>query len=70
MEHKYSVIQAFKATEPISGRERQFGPGEIVLFHTGQAGSTITIEVDSSLYLVERSIFKTCCRFKNEGSLA
>jgi hypothetical protein len=70
MTQPYSVIQGFRATEPISGRERQFEVGDTVLYDIGQAGTPITIEFEWSLFLVERSVFKNCCRFKNEGSLA
>jgi len=64
----YSVIQPFKAMTPISGRERQFQPGETFLYDTGQTGAIITIEVDKSLFLVDRSIFETCCTFKGESA--
>jgi hypothetical protein len=69
MTQPYSVIQRFKATEPISCRERQFEVGDTVLYDIGQTGGSITIEFEWSLFLVERSVFKACCRFKNEGGL-
>lgn len=62
----YGVIRPFKAMTAISGRERQFQLGETFLYDTGQAGTTVTIEADKSLFLVERSIFETYCTFKGE----
>jgi len=50
----------------VSGRERHFQPGETFLYHTGQTGATITIEVDKTLFLVDHSVFETCCTFKGE----
>jgi hypothetical protein len=58
----YEVVRAFEATAPISGRRRQFEPGDVIACEMGQAGPRITIEADSSLFLVERSAFKTCCK--------
>jgi hypothetical protein len=65
---QFSVVQAFKAKSAISGRERQFEPGETLLADSGQTGPNATIEVDKSLFLVKRSVFETCCTFKNEGA--
>jgi hypothetical protein len=64
----FDVLHAFKATEPISGRERRFEPGAVIMCDTGQTGPTVTIEADMSLFLVDRPIFESCCRFKNQGS--
>ena len=66
----FDVIHAFVATEPISGRERRFEPGEIVSLDSGQTGPTVTIEADMSLFLIDRPTFKTCCKFKNEPGSA
>jgi hypothetical protein len=66
----FDVIRSFVATEPIGGRERRFEPGDIVTYDSGQTGPTITIEADMSLFLVDRSTFKTCCEFKNEPGSA
>jgi hypothetical protein len=67
MTQPYSVIQRFKATEPVSGREHQFEVGDTVLYDIGQTRASITIEFEWSLFLVERSVFEACCHFKNEG---
>lgn len=67
---QFDVVRAFEATEPISGRRRRFDPGEVVTRDTGQAGTTVTFEADTILFIVDRSTFKTCCRFKNEGGAA
>jgi hypothetical protein len=64
----YDVVRAFEATAPISGRKRRFEPGEVIAYEMGQAGPTVTIEVDASLFLVDRSTFETCCKFKNAST--
>jgi hypothetical protein len=69
MPQKYIVTRPFKATSAISGREREFKPGDWFLCDSGQRGETITIEVDLSLLLIDRKTFETCCKFKNEGEL-
>jgi hypothetical protein len=63
----YCVRQAFKATDPISGREHSLQPGDTLMCDTGQAGTTILIELNGLSFLVERATFKDCCEFKNEG---
>jgi len=62
----YDVVRAFKATEAISGRERLFEPGFVISCDTGQSGPTLTFEAHTTLFLVDRSTFKTCCKFKND----
>jgi hypothetical protein len=52
----------------ISGRERAFKPGETLLSDSGHSDGTVTIEMDKSLFVVERSIFETCCKRSNEGA--
>ena len=64
----YDVIRAFEATAPISGRKRRFEPGDVIAYDMGQRGATVTIEADSSLFLVDRTTFKTCCKFRNAGA--
>jgi hypothetical protein len=64
----YDVVRAFEATAPISGRKRQFKPGDVIAYEIGQAGPTITIEADTSLFLIDRSTFKACCKLKNHGT--
>ena len=64
----YIVTQRCTATSAISGRERLFEPGDKFYCDNGQHGATLTIELESSLYLMEWSTFETgCCKFKNEG---
>jgi hypothetical protein len=70
MTARFDVIQAFVATEPISGRQRRFEPGEIVSLDSGQSGPTVTIEADLSLFLIDGSTFEACCKFKNEPGSA
>jgi hypothetical protein len=63
----FKVIRSFKATYAISGREHEFKPGDVISCDTGQAGQTVTIEVDNTLFLVDRPTFSSSCIFKNEG---
>jgi hypothetical protein len=65
---QFTVVLAFKANSAISGRERQFEPSETLLCDTGQNSENVTIEVDKSLFLVERRTLEACCKFKNEGA--
>jgi hypothetical protein len=67
MNQAFSVIKKFEAKEPISGRDHQFELGDRILCDTGQEGPTIAIELEWSLFFLERSVFKDCCRWKNEG---
>jgi hypothetical protein len=64
----YSVVEAFKARSAISGRERQFKPGETLLSEAKKSGPTVTIEFDHSFFVIDRSVFEACCVFKNEGA--
>lgn len=68
MSIEFDVIHAFEATAAISGRAPRFEPGAVVTCDTGQDGSTIAIEADLSLFLVDRSTFKNCCKLKNQGT--
>jgi hypothetical protein len=68
MTQPYDVILAFEATAPISSRKRRFEPGDVIEYDLGQRGPTVTIEVDASLFLVDRTTFKTCCKFRNQGA--
>ena len=68
MNQTYSVIQPFTATEPISGRERQFKVGDMLLYDMSQTGPSVLIEFEWSRFMVERSIFTTCCRIVNSGT--
>lgn len=63
----YSVVHSFKATNMISGSEREFKPGETVSSDTRQIDGKVTIEIDKSFFAVERSIFEASCKWKNEG---
>jgi len=64
----YNVVQAFKATNIFSGSEREFKLGETVLSDTRQADGMVTIEIDKSFFVVERSIFEVSCKWRNEGA--
>lgn len=63
----YSVHHAFKATDPISGREQSLEPGDTLTCDTGQTGTTILIEINGLYFLVQRITFNACCEFKNQG---
>jgi hypothetical protein len=63
----YTVTRAFKATNPISGREHEFHSRDTFVCDSGQTGDTVTIEFEDSLLLVDRSTFERCCKWKNEG---
>jgi hypothetical protein len=67
MVFEYTVTRPFTATSAISGRERQFEPGDSFLCDFGQSGATVAIEVDLSLFLIDRRTFETCCKFNSEG---
>lgn len=69
MDLAYDVVLPFEATEAISLRAHKFVPGDVVVCALSQSGPTITIEAKSTLYLVERTIFKSCCKFRNEGGM-
>jgi hypothetical protein len=70
MTNPYSVIKTFRATTAISGRERQFEPGETVLCDPALPGETVIVEADEFLFVVDRATFNACCKWKNEGTLA
>ena len=67
MENLYEVIRPFEATTAISGRERQFLPGETSACDLGRPGESIIIEAEEFLLLVDRVTFKACCKWKNGG---
>jgi hypothetical protein len=67
MENLYEVIRPFKAMAGISGRERQFLPGETFICDRALPGETIIIDADEFLFLADRATFKACCKSKNEG---
>jgi hypothetical protein len=62
---EYVVKLQFNATNAISGHIRPFKPGEIFLCDAKRdsASATVTIEADSSFFLVDRSVFEVCCAF-------
>lgn len=63
----YSVVHGFKATNTISGQEREFKPGETVVSYPGKTDGTVTIEIDNSFFVVRRSIFEACCKWNYIG---
>ena len=66
MKQEYKVIRSFEATAPISGNQRQFTSGEIVVCDAKQSGSTLTLEVGgafTTFFLVDRSVFEACCKW-------
>lgn len=60
--NEFKVVQAFAATTPISGAERRFIPGEIVVCDPKQQGSTLTLQLGGAFFLVDRSVFESCCK--------
>jgi hypothetical protein len=66
----YSVTRAFDATNAVSGRVRRFQAGETFSCDAKatSAEGTVTIEVNSSYFLVDRSILELCSVFKNDGA--
>ena len=74
MKQEYKVVQAFAATTPISGTQKQFSPGEMVVCDVKQRGSTLTLEVGgafTAFFLVDRSVFEACCKWisRTAGSI-
>jgi hypothetical protein len=70
MKLAYKVIQPFEATAPISGTQRRFNRGEIVVCDTKQSGEMLTIELGTefaTLFLVDRAVFKDCCEWYSKG---
>jgi len=59
--NEFKVTKAFNATTPISGAERRFIPGEIVVCDPKQQGSTLTLQLGGAFFLVDRSVFEACC---------
>lgn len=68
MVQPYDVIRAFEATAPISGHTRRFEPVDVIAYDMGQRGLTVTIEADASLFLVDLTTFRICCKFRNAGA--
>ena len=64
----FDVINGFKATNVISGREREFKPGEKLKSDRWQTDGNVTIEIDNSFFLVKQSIFLKCCMRNNDGA--
>jgi hypothetical protein len=70
MRQEYKVIQPFTATEPISGNQQKFTPGDIVVCDPAQNGTTLTLETGGSFtlyFLVDRQVFEICCKWINRG---
>ena len=65
----YSVTREFYGANAISGRVRRFKLGEILLCDpkSRSGDATVTLEIDSTFFLVERSIFDACCVHSNVG---
>jgi len=68
MTKEFYVIKGFEAATAISGRLRRLEPGDVAKCDTGQTGSILTIDADSSLFLVDRSTFKTCCKVMHQSA--
>jgi len=68
MTRAFNVVQAFKGTNVISGRKREFRLGEIVVSDNDEAEGRVTFEIERSFFVVEQSTFKACCKWKNDGA--
>lgn len=71
MRHEYKVIRSFTALAPISGVQRLFTTGEVVVCDAAQKGTTLTLQVGGSFtlcFLVERSVFEICCKWISRGA--
>jgi hypothetical protein len=66
----YSVTCEFYGTNAISGHVRQFKLGETLACDANQSSgdANVTLEIESAFFVVERSIFNTCCVHRNEGA--
>jgi len=62
----FSVVYAFRATHVVSGRVRDFNPGETLLSDTRRTDWIAIVEIEQSLFEVERSIFEDSCKRKND----
>jgi hypothetical protein len=75
MMQEYKVMRPFAAAAPISGTQREFRPGEIVVCDKKQSGSVLTIEAANAAYsayfTVDRSVFEACCEWisRSAGSV-
>jgi len=69
MKNLYRVVHPFAAATAISGRDRDFRPGELLDCDPSQEGGTVILEVDGFLYLAERATFEACCKFEG-GAVA
>ncbi len=58
---RYLAKQQFEAANPISGRRRRVQPGELFFADLWQQGQMIVVELDESLWLLDRDTFERCC---------
>jgi len=68
MEREFEVIRPFAAVTPISGAQKHFERGDIIVCNPAQSGPTITLHKAGNFYIVERSLFKACCKTRNQGA--
>ena len=66
---EFDVVQSFVAVAVISGAEHQFRPGEMIFCDNGPENSTVTFKAGGTFYMVPRSTFEVCCRWKNPGAV-
>lgn len=66
---EFDVLQPFAAVAAISGAKRQFSPGDMVFCDKGPENSTVTFKAGGTFYLVDRSTFDVCCKWKNPGAV-
>ena len=68
MKNAYIVVQQFGTTAALSGRERQFLPGETLFCDPALSGETVIIEGDEFLFLTDRSPSKPVANGKMRDS--
>jgi len=71
MKQEFKVIRPFLATAPISGTQKRFGPGDIIVCDIKQPGATLTLEAGegsfTAFFSVERPVFEACCKWISRG---
>ena len=65
----FDVVHPFKAANVFSGREREFKSGEIVSSESGLNSETVTIEIENSFFVIERSTLDACCKRRTDGGV-
>jgi len=67
--YEFEVVQPFTATATISRSQRQFKPGERIVSPTTPDESTVTFEVESVFYIVDRAVFEASCKARKPTTM-